>query len=259
MDVNLDSLPVCLALALAMVGSLFFGKKWGLTGFSDDKDSAKAWVGVVDGPIISLYGLLLAFTFYGAMQRFDDRRKLTVQETNIISSAYRELDRLLPRDREKILPLLQEYVESRLKTHRVNADTLAIKNQFTHSRELQNKIWQLSMEAVYQPGTKPDASKLLGTVDRLINITTERATIPQFHPPWQVMAMFILLAMVSSFLIGFQISTIKRKSWPHLAFFILILTLVTYLIIDLEYPYVGFIRITESEKIFESLLASLKI
>ena len=54
-------------------------------------------VGVIDGAVFALPGLLLAFTFSGAAARFDTRRHLIVEEANAIGTAYLRLD-LLPPD-----------------------------------------------------------------------------------------------------------------------------------------------------------------
>ena len=48
--------------------------------------------GIVEGAVFALLGLLLAFTFAGAASRFDDRRKLIVEESNAIGTAYLRLD-----------------------------------------------------------------------------------------------------------------------------------------------------------------------
>jgi uncharacterized membrane protein len=45
----------------------------------------------VEGAVFALIGLLLAFTISGALQRFDDRRQLVIQEANAASTAHDRL------------------------------------------------------------------------------------------------------------------------------------------------------------------------
>ena len=45
----------------------------------------------IEGAIFALIGLLLAFTISGALQRFDERRQLVVQEANAVMTAYDRL------------------------------------------------------------------------------------------------------------------------------------------------------------------------
>ena len=54
-------------------------------------------MGVIEGAVFALLGLLLAFTFSGAATRFEGRRHLIVEEANDIGTAYLRVD-LLPAD-----------------------------------------------------------------------------------------------------------------------------------------------------------------
>ena len=58
--------------------------------------------GIVEGAVFALLGLLLAFAFSGANSRFDDRRKLIVEEANAIGTAYLRLDVLAPAARDEL-------------------------------------------------------------------------------------------------------------------------------------------------------------
>jgi len=83
----LDTIPAYLGLVGLMFGSLYFGQKWGGSRSFTGRNTVKEWIGIVDGPILALYGLLLAFTFHGAMQRFDERRRFAVEEASLVSTA----------------------------------------------------------------------------------------------------------------------------------------------------------------------------
>jgi len=51
--------------------------------------------GAIESAIFALFGLLLAFTFSGAVSRYDTHRQLNLEESNDIGTAYLRLD-LLP-------------------------------------------------------------------------------------------------------------------------------------------------------------------
>ncbi len=68
----------------------------------------------IEGAVFALFGLLLAFTFSGAMTRYDAHRSHIVEETNDIGTAYLRLD-LLPASSQPALRLLfRDYTTSRL-------------------------------------------------------------------------------------------------------------------------------------------------
>src|SRR5260370_35690408 len=60
---------------------------------------------VIEGAIFGLFGLLLAFTFSGALGRYDAHRQLLVEETNYIGTAYLRLALLPPTSQPALRPL----------------------------------------------------------------------------------------------------------------------------------------------------------
>ena len=87
-----------LAIAAAFFGSslilLNYGRHLGLRYLRQQKEAANmAGLTTVEGAVFALIGPLLAFTISGALQRFDERRQLVVQEANAASTAYAVGDR----------------------------------------------------------------------------------------------------------------------------------------------------------------------
>src|SRR5215469_15615815 len=79
--------------AAFFVGSLIALRSGQHLGLRHRKQGANGTAGLatVEGAIFGLMGLLLAFTISGALQRFDDRRQLVVQETTVATTAYDRL------------------------------------------------------------------------------------------------------------------------------------------------------------------------
>jgi hypothetical protein len=59
-------------------------------------------------------GLLLAFTISGALQRFDDRRQLVLQEAAAVTAAYDRLGLLDGQVAPDLQRQLKDYVRARL-------------------------------------------------------------------------------------------------------------------------------------------------
>ena len=71
------------------------GRRIGIREISRDAGGEQAGVGAIESAVFGLFGLLIAFTFSGAITRFDGRRQLVIEETNAIGTAYLRVD-LLP-------------------------------------------------------------------------------------------------------------------------------------------------------------------
>src|SRR5512132_3163318 len=82
-----------LIAAAFFVSSMFllnYGRRLGLRYLQKDAGTMTGLT-TVEGAVFALMGLLLAFTISGALQRFDDRRQLVIQEANAASTAHDRL------------------------------------------------------------------------------------------------------------------------------------------------------------------------
>ena len=63
------------------------------------------------------------------------------------------------------------------------------------------------------------------------------------HPPTIIYAMLIGLALAAALLAGYQSAGEKGYDWVHKVGFAAIVALTVYVILDIEYPRLGFVRI----------------
>src|SRR5215471_3722338 len=98
-------------------------------------------IGSLETAVFALLGLLIAFTFSGALSRFDLRRAQAVDEANAIGTAYMRLD-LLPASAQPALrETFRSYVDARIATYRKLPDIDAATREFLRSQQLQSEIW----------------------------------------------------------------------------------------------------------------------
>jgi hypothetical protein len=111
-------------------------------------------LGEVEGAIFGLFGLLVAFTFSGAMQRFDAHRSLIAEEANAIGTAYLRLD-LLPTNVQPVLRgLFRSYLDARLGVYRDLPDVQASSAEQARAKSLQSQIWSEAVAASALPGAQ---------------------------------------------------------------------------------------------------------
>ena len=105
-----------------------------------------AGLNAVEGAVFALVGLLLAFAISGALQRFDERKQLVLQEANAISSAYDRLDLLESEARLKLKKKFKEYVKARVDLYRMPIEFALWTGSEVTSAEQQAKILKLKAE-----------------------------------------------------------------------------------------------------------------
>jgi hypothetical protein len=202
-------------------------------------------------------GLVLAFTFSGAASRFDARRNQIVEEANTIGTAYLRVDLLPDAAQPHMRELFRGYVDSRLETYRVLPDLDAAMALITKSNEIQRKIWNDAVGAT-KDGKSPQAVMLLlPALNAMFDIANSRYWVTQLHPPAIIFVLLGTLALVCSLLAGFGMAGRHVRSWVHIAAFALILTLTIYVIVDMEFPRMGFIRVDSFDSALMDVRASM--
>ncbi len=248
-----------LGLFLGMLLFLEIGRRIGVRRLKRDPEQARAGIGAVEGAVLALLGLLLAFTFSGAGVRFDARRQLIVEETNAIGTAYARLDMLPAAAQPALWEDFRRYVNTRREVYRKLPDIAAAKNELDKGAKLQRQIWRQAIAAVRSESASPQATIiLLPALNALIDITTTRTMAAQMHPPAIIFAMLFALALVSSLLAGYGMAGGKTRSWLHMLGFAVAIAVTVYVILDIEYPRLGLIRVDAFDQVLVELRESMK-
>lgn len=247
-----------IGLFTGMMIALVIGQRLGRRDRSEATDSTLLRLTAVEAAIFGLMGLMIAFTFSGAADRFEMRRQLVVEEANSIGTAYLRLD-LLPVSRQAALrDQYRQYVQARLDVYRTLPDFEASNAETDKAKELQREIWAGTVSALGE--VDPEIIDIvLSPLNEMMEVATTRTIAALAHTPKLIMAMLILLSVVCSLLAGYVIAgTQTRQVGLHLLTFALVMTATIFIIIDLDYPRYGIIRLDFADKALEDLLARMK-
>ena len=240
-------------LFVGMLGMQHLGHVIAMRRIAHDPESARQGAGVVEGAVFGLLSLLIAFTFSGAVGRFDDRRQLVGEEAIRISTAWDRIQ-LLPADmRPRLRNLFRRYLDTRLETYRVAGDLPATTAAWHQSRELQSEIWERGVSAADASSTTVAGMLFLPALNDMFDITVTRLMATQMHPPAVVHAMLATLALVGALLAGYHMAGSRTRSLLHTVGFAAVLAATTYVILDIEYPRLGFIRVDAADEVLVDL------
>jgi purine-cytosine permease-like protein len=82
----------------------------------------------------------------------------------------------------------------------------------------------------------------------MIDITTTRTMALQLHPPRIIYALLFGLGLICSLLAGYRMAGAYR-SWLHILGFTLLTVIIIYVMLDVEYPRVGLIRLEAADQV----------
>lgn len=249
---------MALGLFAGVLVCLRLGWQLGRKRHADLGDDGHAGLGALDGAVYGMMGLLIAFTFTGAASRFQERRDLITQQANAAGTCWLRTDLLEAPAQAEVRALLREYVDALLVVGTLAGDVEARTATTAKLGQLQDRMWAQLIAATRANPTATPSPVILPPFNDLFDLTTIRLRAAHQHPPMAIYFMMGVLVLVSALFAGFGMAKARRQSWLHLFAFSAVLALAVYLILDLEFPRLGLIRVTSADQVFVDLRATMK-
>jgi hypothetical protein len=238
---------------------LEIGRRVGVRRRPRESDGERGGLSTVEGAVFALFGLMVAFTFSGAASRFNEKRMLIAEEVNCIETAYLRLNLLSGHVRPALQELFRQYLDSRLETYHRLPNMVAAEMEMANSHKIQEEIWSAAVAATPLPDSHPSAGLLLlPAMNSMFDIATTRTMTLQLHPPRIIYALLFGLGLICSLLAGYRMSSAQHRSWIHILSFTVLTVVIVYVMLDVEYPRTGLIRLDHSDEVLVDLRARMK-
>lgn len=240
----LDHLPLgaLFAITVVLFAVAVVGGYW-LVRWRQMKAPAKsdAGVGSIAGATLALLAFLLAFLIGNQITVARERRTLSVSEANAIGTTYLRAGYLEEPYRTESRSLLIEYVDQRVAA--LDPDKLAAAK--SRSEEIHTELWALAEQIVNAGNTAATTGLYISTLNDVIDLHTERVVAGGLRAPPLLVVAFYAIAFGAMFLIGMQIGYGENRSIVALSVLVLVLSVVMYLIVDLDRPGEGLLKVPE--------------
>jgi hypothetical protein len=256
---SLGALALVTCLFVGILLFLELGRLAGLRRTAKSGSSAKTDVSVVSSAVYSLFALLLGFTFAGATTRFDQRRDLIIGEANAISTAWQRIEALPPEPRAKVRAQFLQYADALIDSY-VNPGPLGstkASQQAVAVATKMNDLWVGAMAAVLAPGGEPARMLLLPSLNEMFDVVDRERFARRMHPPPIIWIMLGFTAFAASVFAGYNMSNSHARNWLFTVILAGTISVVTFVIIDLEHPRLGLVRVDSFDRELVRLRASL--
>lgn len=153
--------------------------------------------------------------------------------------------------------MFRRYLDARLAVYEKIPDWKAVNAELAKVNGLQGDIWSRATAACRE-SANPLTAQLIPALNEMFDIASTRTAAAQIHPPAIIFIMLGVPALMSSLLAGYAMAGGKSRSWIHVIGFALILASTVYVILDLEFPRLGIIRIDAFDRVLVDLRQSMK-
>ena len=203
----------------------------------------------IETAMLGLLGLLLGFSTSMSVSRFEERKHLVLEEANALGTSYLRTQLLVsPHDKE-MQALLCRYVDLRLESMNAGEDLTRIIAARNETMRLQTEFWnKVSVFAKNDPHPVP-ASLLLQSVNQAIDMEGARWMALHNVVPHSVMIANATVGLLAASVVGYSFGLAGSRQPYSMAVLSIAITIVLAVIVDLDRPRSGFIRVSQQPMI----------
>lgn len=234
---------VALVFLALMVAACEIGYRMGLRSKAAEK--TRALVPVITGSILGLLGLLLGFTMSMSVSRYDARRRLVLEEANAIRAAYLRIQALTPPESTELQNLLRQYASNRLRVSQSALDVSRLQQGKEEDARLQNELWSRAATLAQKDPQSVPAGLFMESLNAVFDLENSRWVGFIAHVPEDVIYVNALMGLVVALMVGYEFGETGHRHPLSEVLLIISITMVMALIVELDQPYSGAIRVSQ--------------
>jgi len=226
-------------LGAAAIGALLGRRNRHVAG------SLKEPFAILQGALLGVVGLLLAFGLSLAISRYEDRRANVVSEANAIGTTYLRAQTLAEPIRSRSLALLVGYTRTAVTLSDHVPGSAQAHDAAARERTIQNQLWRLAGTALAQAPLASAPRLYVETLNEMIDDETVRVAALSNRIPTAVLVLEVLGSAIALGLLAAYLAIAGRGETAVglAAVLVAFLLLVTA---DLDRPTRGLIRVPDS-------------
>jgi len=252
---RLSSLELALLIFAVVLGAtalgVFLGRR--VRHLSDD---LKEPFGVLQGALLGVVGLILAFGLSLAVTRYEDRRASVVEEANAIGTTYLRAQTLQRPVRSKSLGLLVRYAEEAVRLSDTVPGSEGERAAADREELLQRRLWALGGQAIDSEPVASAPRLYIETLNEMIDAQGVRVAALSNQVPIAVFMLELLGAALALGLLASYLSILGRGVLA-VALASLLVSFLLLVIADLDRPTRGMIRVPDTA--LRDQLASMQL
>lgn len=251
---DLSNYPLPAIFFIGLVGILLVSEIGWQLGIRT-KGGGGSNITTLESAMLGLLALMLAFTFSMALSRFEARRDAVLNEANSIGTTALRA-RLLPDPyRTETLKLLREYVQIRIDIVQQGTSLAESNTIIDRSNALQEALWQQAKGAASKDRGFIPTGLFIQSLNEMIDDQGKRLSALRNRVPNSVLITLFAIAAVSGAFAGYASAVDTQRTRLPVYVMGLLISVVIYLIVDLDRPSVGFI--TNNQQPMVDLAASI--
>jgi hypothetical protein len=208
-------------------------------------DAHREPVGVVQGTLLGLVGLLLAFGLTMAVGRYDTRRAVVVAEANDIGTTYLRAQLLAEPSRSRSLELLKQYADLTVDLSDRIPDSPRFRQDDNRITDVQRSLWATAGDAVRADPTGTAPRLYVETLNNTIDAHTDHLTSLRNRVPSSVSLLQVFGSAIAVGTLALYLALLGRGLITSLVA-AGVVVLILFISFDLDRPARGLITVPDA-------------
>ena len=252
---SLSSWELALLVFAVVGGASAIGALWGRY-LRAHSERHREPIGALQGALLGVVGLILAFGLSLAVGRYQDRRADVVADANTIGTAYLRAQTIAEPQRSRSLALLRSYNDLAIRVTYEIPGSAAMRATSAQQGQVQRRLWRLAGESLNARPRDSAPRLYVDSLNNMIDQQTVRLSGLNNRVPDAVLWLELLGAAFALGLLALYLSVLGKGMIPILGAAVIVsfLVLVTF---DLDRPTRGLIVIPATPLLAEKETMSL--
>lgn len=227
---------------IVIVGALEVGYRFGRYQRARPRHDLDTAASDLSTPTIALLGLMLAFTFGWSATRFDSRRSARLQEAQATERLYRLAGFLPPAERAQVRSILLEYINVSMNVK----DVESFEATFQRREQLHRQLWQIAEAAGRADPHSDIAGQIVAATNGVLDAHISRSVLASSNRiPQAIQNGLLTIIVLATLMIGYHLGLTGSPRSPLMVPFVIAVTIVVFLIVDLDRPFEGSLRVRD--------------
>jgi hypothetical protein len=178
---------------------------------------------------------------------------------NAISTAWLRIDALPAEPQRAIRDGFRGYVDALVAAYAKPPGSADDVRARAAVARVENDIWARSLAASIEPSGEKARMLLLPAVNEMFDAVANEHLARRMHPPIVVYVMLGLTALAAAVFAGYGIASGTTRNWMHMIGLAATISVATFVILELESPRLGWIRVDAADKALVDLRETMNV
>src|SRR5439155_11040521 len=162
----------------------------------DEDKSQIDMAGFIIGSVFGLFAFIVGFTFTIALDRYDSRRLIVIEEANAIEASFDRAELIDDAQRYPLQIMLRAYAHTRISPEGFwDAEKQA---QLEQSQHLRERLWDVTRTSVLPYRGTDLGVSIAESMNEVLNVGSRRELVSSAHIPDRIMDALIFYLFASS-------------------------------------------------------------